>query len=328
MILTLVDHDRGQVARNTWEALTLAQDLAARLQVPLVAMVVDPGGPGPLDALARHGVSQVVHVTHPALDEYAPDAWARALEEWIRAQGPVAAIAPGTPRGNEVLARAGARLGLPMAANVVQVEPGEPAYRLTRVRWGGSLLEEAELSGEPRLMTVAPNMVEAQPASQATEPPVHVHTPDLQDAERTVKVVDRVEAARDRVSLVDARVVVGGGRGVGSAEGFQVLEELAELLGGAVGCSRAVTNEGWRPHSDQIGQTGTRIAPEIYIACGISGAIQHYVGCKGAKRILAVNTDPEAAMVAKADWAVIADLHQVVPAVIQEIRRRRQDGRV
>ena len=124
-------------------------------------------------------------------------------------------------------------------------------------------------------------------------------------------------------TLATAPVVVGGGRGVGSAEAFGPLEELADLLGGVVGCSRAVTNNGWRPHSDQVGQTGTRIAPEIYIASGISGAIQHWVGAMAAKNILAINTDSEANMVARAGHAVIGDLHQVIPAIIEEIRRRR-----
>jgi electron transfer flavoprotein alpha subunit len=127
------------------------------------------------------------------------------------------------------------------------------------------------------------------------------------------------------VSLADARVVVGGGRGVGSAGGFRVLEELAELLGGAVGCSRAVTSLGWRPHADQVGQTGTPIAAELYIACGVSGAFQHMVGCSRAKHILAINTDPEAPIVAKADYAIVADLHAVVPALAAEIRKARGD---
>jgi electron transfer flavoprotein alpha subunit len=123
------------------------------------------------------------------------------------------------------------------------------------------------------------------------------------------------------VLLTDARVVVGGGRGVGSAEGFKALEELANLLGGAVGGSRVVTNLGWRSHADQIGQTGARIAPELYIACGISGAIQHIVGCKAAKRILAINTDKDAPMVARADYAVIGDVQEILPALLQELRR-------
>ena len=138
-----------------------------------------------------------------------------------------------------------------------------------------------------------------------------------------MRVTERVEAAAGKVSLTDARVVVGGGRGVGSAEGFAALEELAELLDGAVGGSRVVTNLGWRSHSDQIGQTGARIAPDLYIACGISGAIQHMVGCKGAKRLLAINKDAHAPIVAKADYAVIGDLHEVLAAVVSELRKAR-----
>jgi electron transfer flavoprotein alpha subunit len=135
-------------------------------------------------------------------------------------------------------------------------------------------------------------------------------------------VTSREAPERGKISLADARVVIGGGRGVGSGEGFGDLEELASLLGGAVGGSRVVTSAGWRPHADQIGQTGLRIAPDIYIACGISGAIQHIVGCKAAKHILAINTDAEAPIMGVADYAVIGDLHAIVPAISAEIRRR------
>jgi electron transfer flavoprotein alpha subunit len=133
-------------------------------------------------------------------------------------------------------------------------------------------------------------------------------------------VSEVVNASADEIGLPEARVVIGGGRGVGSSEGFAALEEVASLIGAAVGVSRAVTSLGWRPHKDQIGQTGTRIAPELYIACGISGAIQHMVGCKGARFILAINNDPEAPILSKADYAVVGDLHEVLPAIAQEIR--------
>ena len=135
-------------------------------------------------------------------------------------------------------------------------------------------------------------------------------------------MTDRVVLSRG-ITLATAPVVVGGGRGVGSAEAFAPLEELAAELGGVVGCSRAVTNNGWRPHSDQVGQTGTRIAPQVYIASGISGAIQHWVGAMASKHILAINTDREANIVIRADWAVIGDLHKVIPAITEEVRRRR-----
>jgi electron transfer flavoprotein alpha subunit len=190
------------------------------------------------------------------------------------------------------------------------------------VRWGGSLLEEALLHGSPKLLTVQPHAVEAEAVSGGV-PQVETFTPQLSEADLAVRVIDRVQAAAGGVSLADAKVVVSAGRGAGSPEGFGIIEELAELLGGAVGCSRAVTMAGWRPHTDQVGQTGTKIAPDIYIACGISGATQHMAGCKGAKAILAVNTDPEAPILASADYAVIGDLHDVVPAISAELRKAR-----
>jgi electron transfer flavoprotein alpha subunit len=223
------------------------------------------------------------------------------------------------------MAHVAARTNLPMAANCTdaQAEPGHP-YLVTRLRWGGSLLEEARLNGAVKLLTVAPHAVQAEEAP-ASKLAINAFTPTLADKDFRVRVTGRVEAAAGKISLAEANVVVGGGRGVGSAEGFKALEELAELLGGAVGCSRAVTSLGWRPHADQVGQTGTRIAPEIYIACGVSGAIQHMVGAKGAKHILAINTDPDAPIVAQADYAVIGDLREVVPALSAEIRKAIRD---
>jgi electron transfer flavoprotein alpha subunit len=241
--------------------------------------------------------------------DYAPEAWAEAIVELE----PELAVAPGTDRSHEVLAHAAARLGVPLAANCVDAKVEGETLLLTRQRWGGSLLEEARLSGSPKLLTVAPHVV---PAAEA--PDVRELTPTITDAH--VRVIRREEPEAGTIRLDTARVVVGGGRGVGSAEGFALLEELAELLGGAVGGSRVVTNLGWRPHADQVGQTGARIAPDLYIACGISGAIQHIVGCKAAKRILVINKDEHAPIVARADYVVIGDLHEIVPAIVAELR--------
>ena len=160
------------------------------------------------------------------------------------------------------------------------------------------MLEVARLSGNPKLLTVAPHVVAATAVSATVETAIETFIPALDDKAFRAQMTGRVETAGERVSLADARVVIGGGRGVGSPEGFAVLEELAELLGGAVGGSRVATNLGWRPHADQVGQTGTRIAPDLYIACGISGAIQHMVGCAGAKHLLAINTDRQAPIMA------------------------------
>jgi electron transfer flavoprotein alpha subunit len=281
----------------------------------VILCLVEPGELS-LEALAFAQRLGPVHAfSVDAGDAYAPGAWAAAIEQLVARHSPDAVVAAASERGQEAMAHAAARLDLPLAANCVWAEPGDP-WRVVRQRWGGSLLEEATLSGPVKLVTVAQHVVDA-----ADPVPVEPFAPELSEADLVVRVVRREEPPPGTVSLTDARVVVGGGRGVGSAEGFEILEELAGLLGGAVGGSRVVTNLGWRAHSDQVGQTGARIAPDLYIACGISGAIQHIVGCKGAKKILAINKDPHAPMLARSDYAVVGDLHEVVAAVIAELRR-------
>ena len=248
---------------------------------------------------------------------YAPAAWAQALVERIGRRGPSAVLAPGTDRGNEVLAHVAAILDQPLAANCTAVTPGSPAT-VTRIRWGGSLLEEARLHGEPLLLTVAPHVVAAAPVGE-----VEVITVDAAGAPAAK---ERVPTSAGGISLADADVVVSGGRGVGSAEGFAVIEELADLLVGAVGVSRVVTSQGWRPHREQVGQTGTRISPELYLACGISGAIQHMAGCLSAKHLVAINTDPDAPIMSRAGHALIGDLHEILPALVVALRERRGLG--
>ena len=242
-------------------------------------------------------------------------------------------LAAGTDRGNEVLAHLGAFTGLPMAANCTLVTPdGGQTHRLIRHRWAGLLLEDAVMAAPVALFTVATDSVanvSAAPTSGGTPPgppvptpiQVHIHKPELAESDLLVRAVES-PAGAGGASLATARVVVGGGRGVGGPDGFAPLEELAELLGGVVGVSRVVTSEGWRPHKQQVGQTGTKITPELYLACGISGAIQHIAGCASAKHIIAINTDPGAPILAHADYAVIGDLHQVIPALVEALRAR------
>jgi electron transfer flavoprotein alpha subunit len=320
-ILALVEHDGGRPDRLSLEALSLAERLAGTSGAAVHAVLVGAGSDETSAGLGVFGVSTVHVIRDDRLDAYAPGAWAAGLAEVVAAGSFDAVIAPGSERGIEVLAHLAARTGLPLAANVIEVEPGD-RWKVTRQRWAGSLLEEAWLDGAPHLMTVAPHALPAlEPALSASAPTVVAVSPDVTEGDLRVRVSRVVPAATDRVSLTDAKVVVGGGRGIGSAEGFAMLEELAELLGGAVGVSRVATSLGWRPHAEQVGQTGARIAPDLYIACGISGAIQHIVGCKAAKRILVINKDPEAPIFSRAAYAVVGDVHTVVPAITAEIRR-------
>jgi electron transfer flavoprotein alpha subunit len=324
-VLAFVEHAGGEPDRLSLEALTLARGLAAQLGVALDAVVLGSGAAGVAGRLGSFGVGLAHLATDPRLDDYAPAAWGAAIRAVVGIRSPAAVVVAGSERGNEVLAHVAARAGLPMAANVIEIAPGD-SWRIVRQRWAGSLLEDAALDAPVRLLSVAPHAVAATPGANAAGAPAPTITrfePDMEAADLVARVVGREARKSAGVSLSDAKVVVGGGRGVGSAAGFERLEELAKQLGGAVGGSRVVTSLGWRPHSDQIGQTGLRIAPDLYIACGISGAIQHIVGCKAAKRILAINTDPESPIMAVADYAVIGDLSTVVPAISAEIERRR-----
>jgi len=272
--------------------------------------------------LARKWDGTVHSLRMDAITPFAPDAIAAILQRAADDLKPAAVLAAGTDRGNDVMSRLAARAGLPFAANVVSAEPGDPV-KVTRQRWGGSLLETATLRGSRALLTVAPYSIRITDGAAPAEVDVRRYVDELDPRDLLVQVREHIDPPGGGVSLAEAKVVVSGGRGVGSKEGFAIIEELAGLLGARVGCSRVVTSAGWRPHTDQVGQTGTKISPDLYIACGISGATQHMAGCKGAKKILAINADPEAPIMSLADYSVVGDLKEVVPAISAEIRKHR-----
>ena len=323
MILVVIEHEDGSPDRLSAEALTFGHSLAETAGVPLhvVAWGAEAAAAaGSLaGSLAGNGVAVLHVIADPRLTDYAPEAIGKGLAQLVERDRPIAVIGTGSDRSAEVMAHVGARMGLPLVANCTDVRLGDP-WEVTRQRWGGSLLEDARVDGPIRLLAVAPHALEPAVGSAGSPVPVQPFAPELTDRDLRVRITARVPAEVGRISLADARVVVGGGRGVGSAEGFAQLDELASLLGGTVGVSRVVTSAGWRPHAQQVGQTGTRIAPDLYIACGISGAIQHLVGCRSAKAILAINTDRDAPMVTRATYAVVGDLHAVLPAIISAVR--------
>jgi electron transfer flavoprotein alpha subunit len=318
MVLAYVEHAGGEPDELSLQALTFARGYAGGDAVH--AVVAGAGAAEAAGALGAHGVATVHVASHEVLEDgYAPVAAARAVAEVAARLAPAAVVAAGSDRGNELLAHAAVFTGGALAVNVVSATPGESA-EVVRQRWGGSLLEHARLHGPVKLFTVAPHAVAIEPAA-AVDAHVETFTPELRPEDLVVRVSEQAGAAAAGVTLAEAPVVVSGGRGVGSSEGFAPLEELAELLGGVVGCSRAVTMAGWRPHTDQVGQTGTKISPEIYIPCGISGATQHMAGCKGAKKVLAINADKDAPILMSADYAVVGDLSEIVPAITAELRR-------
>jgi electron transfer flavoprotein alpha subunit len=345
-VLCLVELDEAGVTDASLRALTFARSLAPGGDPALIAVLFGPADRVPAGLLGRYGVTEAYVVEPAALDGYAPQAWARTLEGLLSVTLAGAVVAAGTDCGSEVLAHLGALTGQPMAANCIAAEPAPSSAGLggtlavSRQRWAGLLIEDAILEGTPALLTVATDAVppvpvdpvladtvpvdtaaEGGPAEGRDEPAVRVHEPDLLPEDLRVRAT--VSAGRaGGISLATARVVVGGGRGVGGPDGFAPLEELASLLGGVVGVSRVVTSQGWRPHTQQVGQTGTKITPELYLACGISGAIQHMAGCGSARHIVVINTDPAAPILARADYAVIGDLAEVIPALVAALKER------
>jgi electron transfer flavoprotein alpha subunit len=331
-VICLAERDGATIAEESLKAVAFAASLAG--PGAGVAAVVFPsaGGAGAAEldtgVLADCGATDVYLVQAAELTAYAPVAWACCLEQLAASGGASAVVAAATDHGSEVLAHLGAMTGLPVAANCVSAKQSGPSsWQLVRQRWAGSVLEDAVLEAQCVLLTVATDAVSSPSATSLADvdidgrPTMHVVTPVLSEADLLVRATESAEQSSG-MSLATARVVVGGGRGVGGPDGFEALEELAALLGGVLGVSRVVTSQGWRPHRQQVGQTGTKISPELYLACGISGAIQHMAGCLSAQHIVAVNTDADAPIIAHAEYAVIGDLNEVVPALIAAIRAR------
>ncbi len=322
-ILVVVEHDRGVVPVGSLEALAAARELAAQLDGTAVdAVVLGPEAVAVAADIGPYGPSTIHTIDHDVIGDYGPEAYASAISQLVAATNPIAVVACGTSRGNEVLAHLSAMADAAFCANAVAVVASDGDWTLTRQQWGGSLLEDASLVGAPKYLSFAHHTWEPAVVPGSDTPAVVAFDVDIDPALARTVITGRtvLEAG---VTLATAPVVVSGGRAMKNAENFAMLEELAGLLGGRVGCSRAVTNNGWRNHADQVGQTGTRIAPEVYLACGISGATQHWVGAMGSKNIIAINLDAEANLVTKSGHAVIADLFDIVPAIIAEVKQRK-----
>lgn len=314
-VLVLVEREDGRISLVSQEALTVAARLGSAVHALVLGEVDDA-----VVADARdYGVAVVHEATDDELGRYSAAAWARALEACVEATSATAVVAGGTPRGTEVLAHVAARRAVPMAANVVEVTSTDP-LEVERQVAGGAVLERTHLDASLAVLTLAGHAIEAELAANPGAAERRPFTAGITPADLRAQVA-RIDthSSGDSSGLARGRVVIGVGRGAGGPDGFSDADRLAERLGGVVGVSRVVTSMGWRPHHEQVGQSGTRITPDVYIAFGISGAVQHWAGCSSAKTIIAINTDAEAPMVTKADYAVIGDMHEVLPALLEAL---------
>lgn len=312
-ILVLVDHVDGAVRKTTSELLTLAR----RAGEP-VAVFLGSGVDAARETLGRYGASKVYVVDAPELNDYLVAPKVEALAAVVADAAPAAVLLPSTPDGKEIAARLAVRTEAGLLTDVVDVAADLSA---TQSVFAGAYTVTSRVTHGTPLITVKPNAVTPEPAE--TSPAEEKVSVTFSEAATSVRVTDRAaRVSTGRPELTEASVVVSGGRGTGGD--FAPVEALADALGGAVGASRAAVDSGWYPHAHQVGQTGKTVSPQLYIAVGISGAIQHRAGMQTSKTIVAVDKDAEAPIFGLADFGVVGDLRSVLPQATEEVRRRKQ----
>jgi electron transfer flavoprotein alpha subunit len=318
-VLVVCDATTPQVRKSTLELLTIAR----RLGEPVV-VACGPTGPDTVDVLARHGATTVFVADAPEITEHPVVPTVEVLIDVIGRTAPAAVLVTSGVEGKEVAARVAVRLGSGIVTDAVDVRPGPDGPVVTQSVFAGSWSVDSVVRRGIPVITVRPGAIQPEPVTDPQPAAVEPVTVTFSDAARGARIVSRVpKGTSGGPDLGDATVVVTGGRGVGSAEAFEIVQRLADVLRGAVGATRAVTDLGWRPRETQIGQTGRTVVPTLYVAAGVSGAIQHLAGMQGARTIVAVNTDPKAPIFQVADFGVVGDLHAVLPALINEIEKRK-----
>ena len=316
-VLVLVEHTDGEVKKVTSELLTLAR----RLGEPS-AVFVGPGLDSAKAALAEHGAAKVYVADAAELLSYLVAPTAEVLDRIVRDSSPAAVLIASGAEGKEIAARLAIKTGSGVLTDATDVTAEGGTVTAEQPVFGGSTVVRSAVTTGTPIITVRPNSVAAEPAAGAAER-VDV-TVELSEAAKGARITDHVvEEKGERPELSEAAIVVSGGRGVGSGENFSVIEALADSLGAAVGASRAATDAGWYPHQHQVGQTGKTVSPQLYVAAGISGAIQHRAGMQTSKTIVAINKDPEAPIFELVDFGVVGDLHQVVPALTEKVTARK-----
>ena len=311
-VLIVAEHVDSHVSKPALELLTLAR----RLGEP-VAVVFGDTSETIAKELGEYGAVRVLTVTDPAMDDYLVAPQAEALAQIAEAMQPAAILITSTPEGNEIAGRLAVKLGSGLITDATDVAADGST---TQSVFAGNWTVTASVTHGAPVITVKPNAITPEAApTEATTEQIEV---TISDAAKTARIVSREpKGSSGRPELTEAAVVVSGGRGTGGD--FGAVEELADVLGGAVGASRAAVDAGWYPYAYQIGQTGKTVSPQLYIAVGISGAIQHRAGMQTSKAIVAVNKDPEAPIFALADLGIVGDLHKVLPAVIEAIKERK-----
>jgi electron transfer flavoprotein alpha subunit len=310
-VLVIAEQVDGVFRKVTFEAITAARTLDSEVH----ALVLGNGIEAAAAELGAYGAAKILVAEDGALNDYTVDAYTNVAADVIGQINPAAVIVGATTQGKELAARLSARLDAPMASDCTAVNMEGDQVVAIRPMYGGKILAEVALVGTPAVVSLRPNTVTAKEAS--SDSTVEKVTANVGDVRIQVK---SKQLESGKIDLTEAEIVVSGGRGMGGDD-FSAIEALAGVLGAAVGASRSAVDEGWRPATDQVGQTGKTVSPSLYIACGISGAIQHLAGMSSSKVIVAINKDPEAPLFLKADYGIVGDLFEVVPVLTEEIKK-------
>lgn len=314
-ILIIAEQVEGQFRKVTFEILSAAQQLSGQIGGDISAVVLGGSVAGMATELSTYGAADILVDEDAALADYTTDAYTNVLADVISQKAPALVLVGATTQGKDLAARLSARLNLALATDCVALSVDNGQVVATRPMYGGKILADVNLAGDTVIAAVRPNTITVNQASANG----NVETLSVNVGEVKTQVTGK-QLETGKVDLTEADIVVSGGRGMGGSD-YTCLETLADLLGAAVGASRSAVDEGWRPATDQVGQTGKTVSPNLYIAAGISGAIQHLAGMSSSKVIVAINKDPEAPIFTKADYGVVGDLFEVIPALTEEIKK-------
>lgn len=310
----------GALRKVSFELASAARKLADQLGEEVAAVLVGgPGVEGLAGQMGKYGVDKVYVAENAALEPYTTDAHSQAVAAIVKAKDPSILLLAASAQGKDLSARLVGKLATGMATDCTDLKIADGKMVAVRPLYAGKCYGEVVVSGTPQMASLRPNVFAL--AENAKAGAVEKFDPALDPAKLQTKVLDVMKETGGSIDVSEANIIVSGGRGMKGPENYVILEELAGLLKGAVGASRAAVDAGWRPLKDQVGQTGKTVAPNLYIACGISGAIQHLAGMSSSKYIVAVNKDPEAPIFAKADYGIVDDLFKVVPEITKEAKK-------
>ena len=315
-VLVFAEQVDGNFRKIAYEAVSEGRRLADTLDERLYAIVLGSGIEGIAGELGKYGADKILVGDDPALADYTTEAYTNVLFDVVKENDPGILLLGASSQGKDLSARLSARLGVGLAMDCIALRLDGDKLIATRPVYGGKLLADVALEGIPQMAAIRPNVMEIMEVVKGG----YIERLAINPGVARTRVVEKRLEAATRLDLTEADVIVSGGRGVGGPD-FSLLEELAEVLGGTVGASRSAVDEGWRPHSDQVGQTGKVVSPNLYIACGISGAIQHLAGMQTSKYVVAINKDSEAPIFKKADYGIVEDLLKALPAITAELKK-------